>query len=156
MNCREESLPRAGRREFMGQAAQLLGVAVCGFSLASVVASCESDKIVSSQTVSLDYDVSTLALNTPTFVDFTAQKGQPVVIVRVADKEYNVFTAVCTHENQLMREDVNWDGNIHCYVHDSIFDSKTGAVIEGKANAPLKKFTATYNDTTKKITIQFS
>ncbi|MFD7504916.1 Rieske (2Fe-2S) protein [Streptomyces sp. NPDC059850] len=58
-----------------------------------------------------------------------------VVVSRTAEGRYAAFSAVCTHRGCVV--DAVEDGKISCPCHGSVFDARTGKVLEGPAVAPL-------------------
>ncbi|MEU0841951.1 Rieske (2Fe-2S) protein [Streptomyces sp. NPDC005962] len=58
-----------------------------------------------------------------------------VVVSRTAGGQYKAFSAVCTHRGCVV--DAVEDGKISCPCHGSVFDARTGKVLQGPAVAPL-------------------
>ncbi|WP_055554277.1 Rieske (2Fe-2S) protein [Streptomyces sp. NBRC 110028] len=58
-----------------------------------------------------------------------------VVVSRTAEGRYTAFSAVCTHRGCVV--DAVEDGKISCPCHGSVFDARTGKVLQGPATAPL-------------------
>jgi Rieske Fe-S protein len=58
-----------------------------------------------------------------------------VVVSRTAEGRYTAFSAVCTHRGCVV--DAVEDGKISCPCHGSVFDARTGKVLQGPAVAPL-------------------
>lgn len=160
------------RRAFILKAGSMLGITVCASSLTALLSSCEEDTVKQpTQTTSVTFNVSEVTALSEiggavkrTFSSIN--NGKPVIIIRVADAEYAVFTSVCTHAGCELKEPVK-DGNsytpITCYYadnncgHGAAFDNKTGVQIEGPGGTDpsggLTKFQSTYNSTTKILTI---
>ncbi len=65
--------------------------------------------------------------------------SKPVLLVRVDDKEWRAFSAVCTHLNCTVqfRDDTH---QIWCACHNGTYDLN-GKVISGPPPAPLEEFT---------------
>lgn len=64
--------------------------------------------------------------------------GDPMLIIRLSEKEFAAYSALCTHKGVEVRLPKN--GEIVCPNHGSRFRIDSGEVIEGKAIEPLKKF----------------
>ncbi|MFI0778636.1 Rieske (2Fe-2S) protein [Streptomyces sp. NPDC021212] len=58
-----------------------------------------------------------------------------VVVSRTAEGRYAAFSAVCTHRGCVVDEVEN--GRISCPCHGSVFDARTGKVLQGPAVEPL-------------------
>ncbi|RNF82295.1 Rieske (2Fe-2S) protein [Streptomyces botrytidirepellens] len=58
-----------------------------------------------------------------------------VVVSRTAEDQYTAFSAVCTHRGCVVDSVEN--GKISCPCHGSVFDARTGKVLQGPAVAPL-------------------
>jgi Rieske Fe-S protein len=67
-----------------------------------------------------------------------------VVVTRESGNTVHVFSSVCTH----LGCDVNKvsDGKIFCPCHGSVFDAKTGQVLQGPASSPLPSVPFTVKD----------
>ncbi len=65
--------------------------------------------------------------------------SKPVLLVRVDDKEWKAFSAVCTHLNCTVqfRDDTR---QIWCACHNGTYDLN-GKVVSGPPPAPLEEFT---------------
>lgn len=70
--------------------------------------------------------------------------SEPILIIRLSEKEFAAYSALCTHKGVEVRLPKN--GEIVCPNHGSRFRIDNGEVIEGKAIEPLKKF-ETFFDT---------
>lgn len=137
----------------------MLGAGVCGGVLTSILSGCESDVLKSSD-IAEQFDISEEpALQTVggaakrTFG--TQNGGRPVIIVRMTEDDFLVLSSVCTHQAC----EVNMPGERHteilCECHGSVFKTDTGAVLEGPASAPLRRFDSDYDDDSGKLTIVF-
>ena len=64
--------------------------------------------------------------------------GQPDLIIRQSSGSVNAMSAICTHAGC---QCVYAQGSVQCPCHGSVFDAKTGAVIQGPAvqALPLRK-----------------
>jgi nitrite reductase/ring-hydroxylating ferredoxin subunit len=65
--------------------------------------------------------------------------GQEVAIYRIGG-EYFATTNICTHQFAFMSEGYVENGCIECPLHQGIFDIKTGTVVDGPPDEPLKTF----------------
>ncbi|HRH70134.1 MAG TPA: Rieske (2Fe-2S) protein [Flavobacteriales bacterium] len=64
----------------------------------------------------------------------------PIVVFRTSDHEHTALQLLCTHKSA----ELNVAGDqLTCPAHGSAF-SNTGAVLEGPASDPLKRFAITY------------
>jgi 3-phenylpropionate/trans-cinnamate dioxygenase ferredoxin subunit len=63
--------------------------------------------------------------------------GREVALARLADGSWAAFDNDCTHEECPLAEGDLEGDRIVCYCHSSAFDVRTGAVLEGPAEAPL-------------------
>jgi thiosulfate dehydrogenase [quinone] large subunit len=60
--------------------------------------------------------------------------GQADVVVRQSDRSLTACSAICTHAGCRV-EYAN--GGLYCPCHGSLFDSRSGAVLQGPATQPL-------------------
>ncbi|WP_340556176.1 Rieske (2Fe-2S) protein [Streptomyces sp. GSL17-111] len=60
---------------------------------------------------------------------------QKVVVAQPVAGEFTAYSAVCTHQNCLVKEVA--DGTINCVCHGSRFAVEDGAVVDGPAQRPL-------------------
>jgi 3-phenylpropionate/trans-cinnamate dioxygenase ferredoxin subunit len=68
--------------------------------------------------------------------------GEEVAVARVAG-ELLAFSDICTHRGCNLANGGEIDGTaIECECHGSVFDMKTGEVIEGPATEPVAVFAA--------------
>ena len=69
---------------------------------------------------------------------FETPDGEPGVLVRLEDKSYVAYSAVCTHQGCAVQ---GADGPLlECPCHGSVFDpADDGAPLEGPAGAPLAR-----------------
>ena len=66
--------------------------------------------------------------------------GEEVAVARV-DGELVAFSDICTHRACNLANGGDIEGtSIACECHGSVFDMKTGAVIEGPATEPIATF----------------
>lgn len=65
--------------------------------------------------------------------------NQPVLVFRLGHEIYAV-SGICTHAYSELAEG-EWDGvRLYCSLHFACFDIRSGAVLEGPAEEPLKTF----------------
>ena len=149
----------AVRRGFLARVGSLLGMTAWGAFLSPALQGCESDVLKSSD-VAVGLDVA--AEPGLSVVGGSAKKtfgshngGRPVVIVRVDEGEFLALSSVCTHEGC----EVNLPGvrgpEIACDCHGSLFDPESGDVRRGPAQAPLPRFSTSYDEKTNLLTITF-
>ena len=81
--------------------------------------------------------------------------GRPVIIVRLSDDDFLAISSVCTHQGCEVNLPGQRHGEILCECHDSVFDRKSGAVLQGPATAPLRRFDAGYREGSGVLTITF-
>ncbi len=81
--------------------------------------------------------------------------GRPVVIIRHGEGDFMVLTSVCTHQGCEVNLPEKPGGDFVCPCHNSIFSSKTGAVKDGPASAPLRMFPSRYDGKTGILSITF-
>jgi len=63
--------------------------------------------------------------------------GLEIAFARLEDGSWAAFDNACTHE-ECPLADGDLDGNrITCYCHSSVFDVRTGEVLEGPAEEPV-------------------
>ncbi len=60
---------------------------------------------------------------------------EKVVVVQPAEGEFKAYTAVCTHQQELVTS--VQEGVIHCANHGSVYDAATGEPTQGPAPSPL-------------------
>jgi nitrite reductase/ring-hydroxylating ferredoxin subunit len=65
--------------------------------------------------------------------------GHEIAIYKI-DGEYFATANICTHQFAFMSEGFVEGSCIECPLHQALFDIKTGAVIEGPADQPLKTY----------------
>lgn len=149
----------AERRAFLARALSAAGATVCGGALTSLLAACESDVLKSSD-VAERFDVSDepalgAAGGAAKRVFGSQNGGRPVIILRVSEDEFLVLSSVCTHQAC----EVNLPGQRHpeivCECHGSVFDRETGAVLQGPAGAPLRRFASEFDGDSGVLTITF-
>ncbi len=72
-----------------------------------------------------------------------------IIIIRTGESQYIALSKLCTHQNCTVKYDSS--GNqLQCPCHGSLF-STSGAVTNGPASSPLKKYTVTLSGNTLTI-----
>jgi nitrite reductase/ring-hydroxylating ferredoxin subunit len=67
-------------------------------------------------------------------------EGLEIAVARLDDGSWVAFDNVCTHEECPLAEgDLDGD-RIICYCHSSAFDVRTGEVLDGPAEEPLRVY----------------
>lgn len=56
------------------------------------------------------------------------------------DGTYYATDDICTHQHAFMSEGYVEDGCVECPLHQALFDIRTGAVVDGPADEPLKTY----------------
>lgn len=78
--------------------------------------------------------------------------SEPILIIRLSEKEFVVYSALCTHKGVEVRLPKN--GEIVCPNHGSRFRITDGTVIDGKAIEPLQKFSIELSQNKQLLTIK--
>jgi Rieske Fe-S protein len=82
-------------------------------------------------------------LSTPGSAALVQAGGRSFLVVRIAENSFNAFTAVCTHEQNLITGFSS--GRFVCPAHGSQF-STAGQVQMGPATRPLQQFPTTFTN----------
>ena len=73
-------------------------------------------------------------------------QGWEIALARLDDGSWAAFDNDCTHE-ECPLADGDLDGDrITCYCHGSVFDLRTGEVLEGPADEPLAVYLVRVED----------
>jgi 3-phenylpropionate/trans-cinnamate dioxygenase ferredoxin component len=73
-------------------------------------------------------------------LDAVVVEGLEIAVARLDDGSWVAFDNVCTHEECPLAEgDLDGD-RIICYCHSSAFDVRTGEVLDGPAEEPLRVY----------------
>ena len=73
-------------------------------------------------------------------------QGREIALARLDDGSWAAFDNDCTHE-ECPLADGDLDGDrITCYCHGSVFDLRTGEVLEGPADEPLAVYLVRVED----------
>lgn len=159
-----ENLPildDSSRRDFLKQfGSALAGVTVIG-ALSPLLVSCYSSNPVATPTPTPQgktfvTDVSTLTTDN-TAIHITAANSptsEPWLVIRRSASVYETIILVCKHQGCTF-PDIDYNGtNISCACHGSQYD-RDGHVTRGPATANLDTYVTTYDDATKKVTINY-
>lgn len=65
--------------------------------------------------------------------------GEEIAIFRLEDG-YFATANICTHQFAFLSEGYVEKGCVECPLHQAFFDIRTGAVVEGPPEVPLKTF----------------
>jgi Rieske Fe-S protein len=139
------------RRKFLLNATKAGCFVFCSGMLAELIPGCDS--VESGQPVLNVAEIP--ALQTPggaikkTYSSLNNSK--PIFIIRRSEKEFVVYSAICTHQEAELRLPKN--GVIICPNHGSKFSVATGEVLDGRAYAPLPKFQVQFDRTTNILKI---
>lgn len=166
---------KSPRREFLAQAASMLGLTVSAGAAISLVNACEITVIKPDPTTTGGTSTGgtttggtntggtgTASGNVINIAQETALQsvggaviktvsGNPLVIMRTSDTEFLVLTAVCTHEGCQVGLPSN--GVIECPCHGSRFSASNGSVLAGPAGARLRSYTAIFDKAANTLTI---
>lgn len=89
----------------------------------------------------------TIDLSDPDYADLLEIGGsvyvdsENIIVIHTDVDEYTVLSSVCTHQGCKVGYD-SVNNNLPCPCHNSLF-SISGSVLNGPANAPLTKYSAT-------------
>lgn len=72
-------------------------------------------------------------------------KGDPAILVRLADREVVAFSQKCTHLGCVVFYESD-ENRWHCPCHEGNFDARTGAVISGPPTRPLGRINVEIRD----------
>jgi Rieske Fe-S protein len=154
------------RREFLLDAAASLGVILSSSTLASVLASCESDTTKPSATTGqkVEFNVSTepALANVGGVVKKTFGSnngGMPVFIVRTGETMFVVLSSRCTHQGCEVDVPQQPGGKLVCPCHLAEYDPQTGTQTKPPSGSgptgSLQRFDAQFDPQTNILTITF-
>jgi len=63
-----------------------------------------------------------------------------IAVARLADGSFAAFDDMCTHEECPLSEGELEGERVVCYCHSSEFDVRTGAVVRGPADEPVRVY----------------
>jgi cytochrome b6-f complex iron-sulfur subunit len=75
--------------------------------------------------------------------------GTSILVIQAAQGSFNAFTAVCTHEQNII---TGFQNNFVCPAHGSQFNT-SGAVVQGPATQRLRQFTTQFTNNVLTITV---
>lgn len=150
------------RRSFLEQCAGMLGGLTLIGVVAPVLTGCEPTSTGPVNTGgtgsgnTLTFDVAALA-NVGDALATTSKgpDGFTIMLTRLSEAEFAALSMRCTHESCVVDGNPAVNGPITCFCHGSRF-GLDGTVINGPAASPLKRYTAAYDPTTKKLTVTLS
>lgn len=127
----------------MATAGLLSGLEGCAGSAAIVKAKSSNGLI--------EIPISTLDATKNYFIVREPELEYDVLLMRSTNQTYQAFYMQCTHENN----PVYFNGSqLYCNAHGSRFDPANGAVLQGPAASPLRKFNVQVN--ANSVAIQLS
>jgi Rieske Fe-S protein len=146
------------RREFLRQSAVLLGAGLCVPALLNLVSGCSSETKPTEPGGTVELDISTVpelqSVGGAIKRTFGSHNGgRPVLIIRLSETGFIVFSAICTHEGcevELPQGQV-----IPCLCHGSRFATTDGRVLQGPAKTALQRFASQYDPARNVLTITF-
>ncbi len=149
----------AHRREFLQQALVLLGAGVCAPALAAWLQSCSSETKQPTEPGGIvELDLATVpelqqvgGAVKRVFEQYNG--GKPVLIIRLGEQEFVVFSTVCTHQG--CEVELPRSGQIPCPCHGAEFATSDGRALRGPATKPLRRFAAQYDPARNVLKINF-
>ena len=161
------------RREFLVQAASILGLAVSAGTTITLVNACESTVIKSPTSTGGTSTGGTMTGGTmggtgnmsSNVINIAQEPSLPrvgpvvlksigatqILITRTSMTEFLVLSAVCTHAACTV--DLPIDGVINCQCHGSRFSAADGRVLNGPAGQALQRYNATFDAMQNTLTI---
>jgi cytochrome b6-f complex iron-sulfur subunit len=140
------------RREFLNQAALLLGIAATGAAV-TLVPACTpitNGNAAGEKTVDI---ASETKLQSVGGAIIKTIDGTQVVIIRSSTSAFLVLSAICTHSACVV--ELPSGGSIDCKCHNSRFSATDGSVQRGPAATPLRSYTSVFNSMSNILTITF-
>ena len=80
------------------------------------------------------------------YLGAAAVGGREIALARLDDGSWAAFDDTCTHEECPLSEGDLEGERIVCYCHSSTFDVRTGAVLEGPAEEPIRVYETRVED----------
>ena len=150
---------RNDRRKLLKYSAAVAGAAMAGPVMTGFIAGCEKDTVKSSDKT-YEYNVASrneLASEGGAVMETLGElnSGKPVVIIRSDVSRFVVLSSVCTHQGCQVNLPNSPGGDIICACHNSKFSSTDGAVKQGPAETPLRRFASSYDPESNKLTITY-
>jgi Rieske Fe-S protein len=147
------------RREFLSRCfGMLAGISVVGVAT-PLLQGCEPTTAPpasggdtgGNNTGGTTFDVSGLTADGESLVTSTkGPDGKHILLVRTAAAEYLALSMECTHQQCEVASPVG--GVLVCPCHGSEFNVQ-GAVLQGPASSPLKRYPTTYDPSTGRLTV---
>lgn len=135
------------RKEFL--LLSLKGAALVGVVMCAGCGKNDSNPVSAPSNINLTLDLNDSAnANLKVSGGYIYNSG--LIIINEGTNGIRAFSQRCTHEQSTVQY-VKSSNQIYCPSHGSVFNSSTGAVINGPAASPLKEYTVTTVGT--KITI---
>ncbi len=164
----ENSTPR---REFLVQAASMLGLVVSAGTVITLVNACETTVTKPANTGSTSTGgttppsggTGTMAADNVIAIAqvpslqsvggaiIRTVSNNQLVIMRTSASEFLVLSAICTHSGCTVELPSN--GRINCLCHGSSFSASDGRVLVGPAASPLRRYTAAFDPMKNELTI---
>lgn len=142
------------RREFL-KAALCVGAGLC---FPALLASCSSETKPTEPGGTVELDLATVpelqqvgGAVKKTFAPHNG--GRPVLIIRLGQSEFVVFSTVCTHQG--CEVELPQGGAIPCLCHGSRFAAADGHVLQGPASRALPRFASRYDAARNVLLITF-
>jgi Rieske Fe-S protein len=156
------------RREFLVQAASMLGLTVSAGAAITLVDACTPTTPTQPNTgtggtggtgtgggMTSPDNIITIAqepnLQAVGGAVIKTVSSNPVVIIRTGASEFLVLSALCTHAACTV--ELPSGGVIMCMCHGSRFSASDGRVLNGPAGTPLRKITAMFDAMKNTLTI---
>ena len=149
------------RRTFLQHALTAAGIAVSATTLASMLASCETDESMPTppdDTTGIkikisDYPRLTGAGTITSELVSGLNNDRKVFVSQIDVDKFAVFSTVCTHDGcPVQLPDLT--ANCVCPCHGSAFSAIDGAVKKGPATSNLKTFASTFNASTGILSVE--
>lgn len=147
------------RRKFLQRAVSSIGLVLSAATIASLVDGCEKNETVPVSTGQLDLSGYPELETVGGIIQATVNGvngGDLVFISRIDTATYVVFSTLCTHAGCGIDLPVDATSNCVCPCHRAEFARTNGAVVKQPTSGSatdLKRFTSSYNATTKILTI---
>ncbi len=148
-----DHLPDTERRDFLTQAASMLGIAVSAGTIITLVNACEQPNTPSGNTGTVNLASETALQSVGGSVRTTINRAQ-LIVVRVSQTQFVALSALCTHAGCGVNPPAN--GIIECRCHGSRFSVTDGSVLNGPATMPLRNYPTSFNSATNILTITLS
>jgi Rieske Fe-S protein len=140
------------RREFLGHCGSALQALAIAGTLGPLIAACETTEVTAPTTgETIDIGVGLLDADGKFLVsDETGPDGMKILVVRKDASTYLAMSMRCTHEG--CEVGAPSGGQIVCPCHLSRYNME-GAVLNGPAQSPLRRYSTTYDATRRVLTV---